>query len=85
METKSEIGQIADFLLQGRIGEANSAWNQVIGALSAEIRSRTPVEQQQFLPVLKKILEQQAQEDWVGMSDSLRYNILPLLNKAVSL
>ncbi|NLB63649.1 MAG: hypothetical protein GX801_06020 [Fibrobacter sp.] len=81
-ENKLEIRRIADFLLQGRIGEANSRWNNLLGNLAGFMRGLDETSQQKALVVLKNILNQQQTQDWVAMSDALNYELLPFLESS---
>lgn len=76
-----EIEMIASLLVQGRIGEANSRWGRAIGGISGEIKGLPASNQSSCLPALKQILSCQQTEDWVGMADSLRFGLLPALNR----
>jgi hypothetical protein len=78
----TEIEQVARLLIQGNIGDANSCWNSILLSLSATLQAVPKTKQVLFLPALRQILACQQSEDWIGMADGLRYELLPLLTDA---
>ncbi|HSQ41572.1 MAG TPA: hypothetical protein VLM37_04745 [Fibrobacteraceae bacterium] len=75
----SRLQEIARLLIQGRIGDANSLWGAFLPTLSNFMRNQKPEFQERLLPALRQILACQQQKDWIGMSDGLRYGLLPLV------
>ena len=79
MREIEKIRQIADFFLQGRIGEANSQWGRLVADFKKLLLQMDADQKSRVTLLMKKILEQQSMEDWVGMADSLRYELVALL------